>query len=378
MEDYTSEILDSGIVRQTYHRLPERTLIPDTLCVWDLWKEDSGYYFNNISSADGAARSFYLCDLGNRQVVKVDLEGKPIFNFGTTGQGPGEFMFPFSLEVFEDQIWVADIQNSRFSLFELDGTYMRDLRWEGYRWFDGGFHLIENNRIMYAAETFVGFEDTDEIDPEYTLVVYDLETDQSDTLAVMPGLRNHQITVSSMTGQAMTFVGPPQFAPAMHWALTEQGQLWTVTGLDYTLERRDLNGRVIEEIVAPAPDLTVTQLDRKWFFEERGMQFGFGTGEVFNATRASLEDYPFAERRQAIEAISVDTRGRIWVQANTEDPGVTRMDLYDTGGRYLGHLGPMPMPMAFTEEGFALLQIGDSGSMDIFYVIDVSQSPMEP
>jgi len=376
-EMYSVETLDSGVVRVTHHQLSLKTLTPDTVGIWNLWEEDSGYFFNNISAADGAEGGFYLCDLGNRQVVKVDLEGKAQFSFGRSGQGPGEFRFPFSLKVFGDQVWVADMMNNRFSVFGLDGSYLRDLRWEGYRWFGGGFHLVGDNRVLSAAQTFVGFEDTEEIDPVFSVVIFDLDSGESDTLATMTGLRNHQITVSSMTGQGMTFIGPPKFAPGLHWTFAGEDRLLTVTGLDYRFEERDLRGRVHREVLAPAPDLTVTQRDRKWFLEEEGMRFGFGTGEVFTATRTSLENYPFAERRQAIEAISVDPLGRIWVLANTEDPGSKRMDLFDREGGYLGSLGDFPMPISFNREGLALLQISDRESMDIFYVVNVPESPME-
>jgi len=166
----------------------------------------------------------------------------------------------------------------------------------------------------------------------------------------MPSLPDQQITVSSVTGHKMIFMGPPQFAPRLHWASAGGDRFLTVTSLDYRFEQRDLQGRVHREIVAPAPDLTVTQKVKKWFFEE----------------------YPFAVRRQAIEAISVDPTGKTWVQANTEDPGITRMDLFSSDGTYLGDLGNIPMPISFTSEGLALLQISDEESMDIFYVVDIS------
>jgi hypothetical protein len=37
----------------------------------------------------------------------------------------------------------------------------------------------------------------------------------------------------------------------------------------------------------------------------------------------------------------------------------------------------MPMPISFTSDGFALLQISDKESMDIFYVVSVPIPEME-
>jgi hypothetical protein len=302
----------------------------------------------------------------------VGINGEYLFSFGRTGQGPGELQFPFNLSVFGEEVWVADMQNGRFSVFNLDGSYLNDYRWDGYRWFGGGFQLVSGSRILSAAQTHVGFNETEKIDPEFYARIFTLGSEEADTLASMPGLRNHQITVSSVTGQSMVFIGPPQFAPRLHWASTGTDRFLTVTSLDYRFEERDLTGKIHREVVAPTPDLAVTQKEKEWFFEDKGMRFGFGSGEVYTATRESLEKYPFADRRQAIEAIDIDPLGRIWVQANTLDPGVSRMDLFSCEGDYLGNLGEMPMPVSFTSDGFALLQIGDEGSMDIFYVVDIS------
>ena len=371
-ETVTVETLENGVVRVTHSRLPARPLKPDTIAVWNLWEEDSGYYFNNISAAASAGDHFYLCDMGNRQIVCVDLNGKVLFSFGRTGQGPGELQFPFNLNVFGEEIWVADMQNGRFSVFGLDGSYRNDHRWDGYQWFSGGFQLTGSSRILSAARTFEGFEETEDISPQYYARIIALDSGEADTLASMPGLPNQQISVSSVTGQKMIFIGPPKFAPRLHWASAGGGRFLTVTSLEYRFEQRDLQGRVHREIIAPAPDLMVTLKDKKWFFDEEGMRFGFGSGEVYTATRESLEEYPFADRRQAIEAIGIDPTGKTWVQAVTEDPGITRMDLFSSDGTYLGDLGNIPMPISFTKEGFALLQISDRESMDIFYVLDIT------
>jgi len=116
-ETMSVETLENGVVRVTHSQLSARPLIPDTIAVWNLWEEDSGYFFNRISAAASVEDHFYLCDLGNRQIVCVDLDGKVLFSFGRKGQGPGEFQFPFNLNVFGEEIWVADMMNGRFSVF---------------------------------------------------------------------------------------------------------------------------------------------------------------------------------------------------------------------------------------------------------------------
>ena len=169
----------------------------------------------------------------------------------------------------------------------------------------------------------------------------------------------------------MIFVGPPQFAPRLHWTFSaDTSRIYAVTGGDYHFEVRDLTGRLHREVLAPSPDLTVTQQDKDWFFNDQ-FRFGFGSGERFTATRASLEKYPFAERRQAIEGLMTDPVGRIWVLANTEHAGTTRLDLFDSDGIYLVHLGDMPLPITFTQDGSALIRIDDDEDADTYLVISV-------
>jgi hypothetical protein len=222
-----------------------------------------------------------------------------------------------------------------------------------------------------GAQTRIGFEEADEIDPILYLLQADLAQSEFDTLLSMPGMKEQQIEVASSTGQRMIFVGPPQFAPRLHWAFSSMfNRVWSVTDREYRLELRNLAGDVIRRLVAPTPDLTVTQRVRDWFFEEE-FRFGFGSGEMFSATRESLEKYPFADVRQAIEGIAVDPLGRLWVEANTTEPGVSRLDLFDPEGTYLGHLGELPLPRAFTDDGRALIRIEDEEDADTYLVIAV-------
>lgn len=365
------ETLDSGVVRVTHPRLPERHLRVDTLAVWDLWDEGVDYLFNRISWAEGVRGGFYLMDLGNKEVVRVDMNGDPLFNFGRAGQGPGEFEFPFSMSIAGGRLWIPDMTNYRFSIYELDGGYVRDIRWSGYRWFGDGFRLLPDGRVIYSVSGDISFDEAGRKPPTHSLLAYDPEAGEADTLVTMPGLHHKTITVSSASGTSFTFVAPPQFAPYLKWAYAGDGRLLTVTGTGYLIEERDLEGRKYREICVDTPELIVTQRHKDWFFDEEGLRFGMVSGEVFTATRASLQGYPFAEHRQAVEGIQVDPHGRIWVQANTDDPSSFRMDIFDSEGQFLGNAGDMPMPIAFTPDGYALLHIRNGEDLDGYYVISV-------
>lgn len=366
------ENLPDGYVRVTHQRLPSTILNADTLAAWDLWADGNDYMFNRIAGVCGSDDHFLLMDGGNAQVVEVDLQGRPVRHFGRRGEGPGEFNFPYYLAVAGGKVWVSDPGNQRLSVFDRSGAYERDYRLEQYMWFLDGFVPLQDGRILSALQRNGDFESPDAVTMYHTLVL-DLTDGSSDTLLTMESLPSQRIEIAAETGQGMVFFGPPRFAPELHWAWAPDGRIWTASAKDYLLEARDLDGTLLLQIAAPSPDLTVTERERRWFFEEEGLAFGFGSGERFQATRASLEKYPFAERRQAVGGLNVDPFGRIWVEAATADPGAHRLDLFAPDGSYLGNLGAMPMPAAFTAGGDALLRVEDEDGIEQFYVIAVPE-----
>jgi len=127
--DMSRETLDSGIVRTTWHRLPQTQLILDTLAVWDIWDERAEYVFGDITAMTGSARGFYLLDAGNRQVVLVDRSGEVQLTFGREGSGPGEFQYPLSISLRAEDIWVGDLVAGRYSVFDFEGDFLRTVIW---------------------------------------------------------------------------------------------------------------------------------------------------------------------------------------------------------------------------------------------------------
>ncbi len=49
----------------------------------------------------------------------------------TANDLPGQFQFPNSLKVFNDQVWVVDSNNRRMEIFDLDGAYQRLIPLQG-------------------------------------------------------------------------------------------------------------------------------------------------------------------------------------------------------------------------------------------------------
>lgn len=95
--------------------------------------------------ADG---NLYVADGGNFRIVKLGPDGNMIKMFGEKGEGEGQFNFPHSVVVKGDTLYVADRENQRIQLFDLDGNFKEAWTGIGYPYGlvllpDGGFLMTD-------------------------------------------------------------------------------------------------------------------------------------------------------------------------------------------------------------------------------------------
>jgi len=66
---------------------------------------------------------------GNDRVVRLTKDGKYLGEFGTRGNGPGQFQLPHNVAVdAKGQIYISDRDNQRIEIFDSTGKYLR--QWE--------------------------------------------------------------------------------------------------------------------------------------------------------------------------------------------------------------------------------------------------------
>ncbi|HEY2883333.1 MAG TPA: NHL repeat-containing protein [Pirellulales bacterium] len=82
--------------------------------------------------------NYYVSEYGELdRVQKFSHDGKFLLQWGTHGDGPGEFSRPQGLEVDDqDRIWVADSANNRMQVFDTEGKLL-------FMWGKGGTGLGE-------------------------------------------------------------------------------------------------------------------------------------------------------------------------------------------------------------------------------------------
>jgi len=67
----------------------------------------------------------YVSDgYGNARVLEYSSAGKRVRQWGSSGNGPGQFQIPHGVAVGGDVVYVADRTNARVQRFTLDGAYL--------------------------------------------------------------------------------------------------------------------------------------------------------------------------------------------------------------------------------------------------------------
>ncbi len=75
--------------------------------------------------AVGRDGSLYVLDGVNHRVVVYDAEGRFCSQFGTQGNGPGQFKFPLGITIAQSgKVFVADSGNGRFQVFSRAGEFV--------------------------------------------------------------------------------------------------------------------------------------------------------------------------------------------------------------------------------------------------------------
>jgi hypothetical protein len=79
-----------------------------------------------ISPADATFSQglWFLADESADEIVVVDSTGREVRRFGRRGRGPGEFLMPTAISVFQGKTIVADLGNQRLATFDSSGKHI--------------------------------------------------------------------------------------------------------------------------------------------------------------------------------------------------------------------------------------------------------------
>jgi peptidylamidoglycolate lyase len=91
---------------------------------------DDAYHFNQPTDIAFAANDdFYVSDgYGNSRVAKYNAQGQFLMQWGSKGNGPGQFNLPHAVQLdSQGNVYVGDRENFRIQIFTPEGQYLREI-----------------------------------------------------------------------------------------------------------------------------------------------------------------------------------------------------------------------------------------------------------
>lgn len=87
--------------------------------------EDDNTMFSCIDKIMAYRDKFYVLDKNeSRTVVSFEKDGSPGHRYGRVGQGPGEYVFPWDMDVDETGVYVLDTNSKKVIHYSEEGTFL--------------------------------------------------------------------------------------------------------------------------------------------------------------------------------------------------------------------------------------------------------------
>lgn len=96
------------------------------------WKGPDTKFYGPRDLAFGPNKQLYILDQGNARVLRFDPATEAFAEWGSGGEGEGQFKEPTGLTVGNGFVFVADAGNNRLQVFDLEGKFVR--QWEIPAW----------------------------------------------------------------------------------------------------------------------------------------------------------------------------------------------------------------------------------------------------
>ncbi|MFT3744911.1 MAG: 6-bladed beta-propeller [Pyrinomonadaceae bacterium] len=101
------------------------------------WKGPDPGFYGPRDIAFGPDKKLYIVDQGRTRIVKFDPANEAFTTWGTSGEGEGQFHESTGIAIGDGHVFVADLQNNRIEVFDLEGKFIRMWEvqpWERYVW----------------------------------------------------------------------------------------------------------------------------------------------------------------------------------------------------------------------------------------------------
>ncbi|MFW6140607.1 MAG: 6-bladed beta-propeller [Acidobacteriota bacterium] len=274
------------------------------------------YMFTNIKElCVDDKENIYILDPNQKTIKKFNPKGEFLLSIGRSGQGPGEYGFPWDIGLSSNRLVVLDIIHRKLIFYSLDGEYKKQINT-----FKKGqpIDIKMNSKQEFIVYTLVhGQKRT------YELSRFDANFKK---IEVIDSFEREKIPILE------------SLAPDIQWAVTKKDEvLWGYSDR-YEIKIQNAQGKLSTRILRnydPVP------ADEKEYAEQINKKFGGRPpGPQFQQKLPKFHP--------AFHSILCDEKGRIFIGTfdKTEDKRNT-YDILDAEGRYAAKIELPVTPFLF-------------------------------
>lgn len=110
-------------------------------------KENEYTMFAEINKILDAYGKYFIVDTyGSRKVVSFDHQGNPLTTYGCVGNGPGEYVYPWDVDITEEFVYILDVSQRNLNKYRHDGSFVNAVK-TPFRC--NAFSVLNENRMLF-------------------------------------------------------------------------------------------------------------------------------------------------------------------------------------------------------------------------------------
>lgn len=338
------ERVDSAGVEHVRNLAPERPLpwrFERTLTLGgvDEGPQAFGALSAELVGTDDAGR-IYVADATAHVIHVFDAEGTHIRAMGGRGGGPGEFQFVAAFAVAGDgTARLADFSKGGIVAFGPDGETLPEIPLDGF----------PGSRLRSVGDGFANVL-TRQADAESDTRRELLVVEPGDTTSIAVQVDELEPGFTQLPDCPIGLRIPPLLAPSLQWD-ARGGRIAVTDDAEYAIdvwERDEASGwRQVRRVMRALPlipsTVEIAAAEYPDSFRIRGGNARCAIGPIEIA-----ETLGYADVAPHVQALALAPGGTLWIRHRTADDDVTRIDVFDPDGTYIGTLpAGSPFPAAF-------------------------------
>jgi len=299
-------------------------------------EDDDNYLFydpRNISVDD--KRNIYILERGNHRIQKFDKDGQFLQTIGKDGQGPGEFERPYSLFLDKNNnIYVSD--RGKIHFFNPTGEFVKTIPLSD-----------QISNFFVSSEGNIFGMMTQRSERERTELIVKMDSEGKTLKNINKFAEVNQIMRKS-GNMVSTFSLTHTYNPRLHFAFSNDEQLYSGNSSEYTFSQINLEGEV-ELIVKKEESFhPISQKEKDKIFEGLSQLVEQWPKEVVE------EAVQFPGHRPFFDRILTDDRGRIFirrVKPVLDETENVEFDIFSKDGYYL-YRAILPLSPEIIQNGY--------------------------